>query len=109
MTISESQRRTLDLMAESIGWDWQAIEHTSDDMFGECVAGLTSAQARRLLDAIPHDPQEVAEMDAQSRLIEVEPGVVCDPCSRCGEQCPPSPNDALCWKCAKEVRNAAVA
>lgn len=48
-------------------------------------------------------------MQARPAMLEVEPGVVCDACARCGEQCPPSPNDALCWKCAKELRDAQAA
>ena len=48
MTITESQRRTLGLMAESAGWRWSDVEALSDVMFGTCVAGLTEAQARHL-------------------------------------------------------------
>lgn len=36
-----------------------------------------------------------------STVIELEPGVLCEACAHCGEQCPPSPNDAYCWECAK--------
>ena len=49
MTITENQRRTLDLMAESAGWNWSDVETTAYLMFGESVAGLTEAQANRLM------------------------------------------------------------
>lgn len=52
MTITENQRRTLDLLAESAGWNWADVEQLSMAMFGECVAGLTEAQAVRLQDAV---------------------------------------------------------
>lgn len=52
MTITENQRRTLDLMAESAGWNWADVEHLSQDVFGECVAGLTYEQAFDLQDWI---------------------------------------------------------
>ena len=48
MTITEAQRRTLDLMAESAGWNWADVEALSDAAFGECVAGLTEPQADEL-------------------------------------------------------------
>lgn len=48
MTIRESQRRTLDLMAESAGWNWSDVEALSQEMFGECVAGLSRPQADEL-------------------------------------------------------------
>ena len=48
MTITEDQRRTLDLMAESAGWNWADVEALSQDMFGDCVAGLTEPQADEL-------------------------------------------------------------
>lgn len=78
MNISESQRRTLDLMAENIGWSWRNIEDVSEDMFGECVAGLSSAQARRLLDAIPHGPEDEMLPPPASH------SKYGDPCPRCG-------------------------
>lgn len=49
MTITEPQRRTIDLMAESIGWNWADVEALSRDMTGEPVAGLTHRQAELLL------------------------------------------------------------
>lgn len=53
MTITEKQRRTLDLMAESAGWNWADVEALSQQLFGECVAGLSNWQAVRLQDAMP--------------------------------------------------------
>ncbi len=49
MTISEQQRRTLDLMAESAGWRWADVEQLSQQLCGECVAGLTHRQAEILM------------------------------------------------------------
>ena len=49
MTITESQRRTLDLMAESAGWNWADVEELSQDMFSEQVSGLSHRQAQILL------------------------------------------------------------
>lgn len=55
MTITESQRRTLDLMAESAGWNWADVEALSQEVYGECVAGLSEGQARRLIIAMEYD------------------------------------------------------
>jgi hypothetical protein len=52
MTITENQRRTLDLMAESAGWNWADVEELSYQMFKATVSGLTFGQARRLGDQI---------------------------------------------------------
>lgn len=52
MTITENQRRTLDLMAESAGWNWSDVESVSQHMFEECVSGLSEAQARRLMTEV---------------------------------------------------------
>ena len=52
MTITENQRRTLDLMAESAGWNWADVEECSLLMFGTTVSGLTEAQAKRLMKHI---------------------------------------------------------
>lgn len=52
MTITESQRRTLDLMAESAGWNWSDVEALSQDIFGECVAGLTNKQAEWMMESL---------------------------------------------------------
>ena len=49
MTITENQRRTLDLMAESAGWSWADVEAFAFDIFREPVAGLSEGQARRLI------------------------------------------------------------
>lgn len=49
MTISESQRRTLELMAESAGWHWADVEALAQEMCGECVGGLTRRQAELVL------------------------------------------------------------
>jgi hypothetical protein len=49
MTITEPQRRTIDLMAESIGWNWADVEVLSQQMCGEPVAGLTHRQAELLI------------------------------------------------------------
>ena len=57
MTITENQRRTLDLMAESIGWSWADVEQLSDILFGECVAGLSWEQADKLMRALPHEDE----------------------------------------------------
>ena len=63
MTITEQQRRTLDLMAESIGWSWADVEQLSDILFGECVAGLSWEQADKLMRAMPTSG-EVTDADA---------------------------------------------
>ena len=52
MTITESQRRTLDLMAESAGWSWADVEQLARDMCGEYVSGLTEEQAEHVMDYI---------------------------------------------------------
>lgn len=52
MTITESQRRTLDLMAESAGWSWRDVEEASLAMFDEHVSGLTQGEARKLMAVI---------------------------------------------------------
>ena len=49
MTITESQRRTLDLMAESAGWSWADVEALAQETCGEVVAGLTHRQAEILM------------------------------------------------------------
>lgn len=98
MSITEQQRRTLDLMAESAGWNWADVEQLSQQEFGECVAGLSFTQAHQVMD-------ELRKAGAKAvSPMEIEPGVFCELCVRCGDQCTPSPNDALCWRCAKEVR-----
>ena len=64
MTISESQRRTLDLLAESAGWRWADVEAVSQDLFGEDVAGLNAGQAlqlRQLMAAIATYQAEAGE------------------------------------------------
>lgn len=55
MTITEDQRRTLDLMAESAGWSWADVEALSQEMFGECVAGLKKAEAKQLADELGYE------------------------------------------------------
>jgi hypothetical protein len=50
MTITENQRRTLDLMAESAGWNWHDIEWLANDLFSETVAGLSKRQGDRLIE-----------------------------------------------------------
>jgi len=97
MSITESQRRTLDLMAESAGWSWSDVEALSHQVFRETVAELTFQQAQGLMAYL----RDAVGAKAVSPM-EIEPGVFCELCIRCGEQCTPSPNDALCWKCAKE-------
>lgn len=52
MTITERQRRILDIVADGLGWNWSDVETMAELMFGECVAGLTEYQAARLLDAM---------------------------------------------------------
>lgn len=66
MTISEQQRRTLDLLAESAGWNWADVEALSQQEFGECVAGLTYRQAFDLQDWILATAPWRADDDAQS-------------------------------------------
>jgi hypothetical protein len=52
MTITESQRRTLDLMAESAGWNWADVEALSQEAYSECVAGLSVRQANAMLEEL---------------------------------------------------------
>lgn len=49
MSITESQRRALDVTAEAIGWNWADVEILSELLFSECVAGLTAGKADDLL------------------------------------------------------------
>jgi hypothetical protein len=49
MTITENQRRRLDLMAESAGWNWADVEALSQEMFREVVAGLSMKQAEMVM------------------------------------------------------------
>lgn len=91
MTITEDQRRTLDLMAESAGWNWSDVEAMSDAAFGECVAGLSRRQADELMQHMA-DVESAAEADEQGRHD-------CDreyraDCARCNGV---SPMDAGCW------------
>lgn len=58
MTITENQRRTIDLMAESAGWSWAVVEETSRDLFREDVAGLSNWQAQRLMTVIAKYQEE---------------------------------------------------
>ena len=64
MTITENQRRTLDLMAESAGWNWSDVEAMAWDMFRESVAGLSEAQARRLTSQIEFWTKEADDAGA---------------------------------------------
>jgi hypothetical protein len=59
MTITEKQRRTLDLMADSLGWNWSDVEGLSGDLFAESVAGLTKRQAGQLMVALMDVEDEV--------------------------------------------------
>lgn len=52
MTITESQRRTLDLMAESAGWGWADVEELAQQMYRTTVSGLTKGQANKLMQAL---------------------------------------------------------
>lgn len=52
MTITQDQRRTLDLMAESAGWSWADVEAYAFDLFREPVAGLSASQGDWLIRAI---------------------------------------------------------
>ena len=52
MNISESQRRTIDLMAESIGWNWADVEELAQQMYRTTVSGLTKGQANKLMQAM---------------------------------------------------------
>ena len=73
MTITESQRRTLDLMAESAGWNWSDVEALSQDMFGDCVAGLSNRQAVQLQGALPRHIYQ-----SYDGTIHIEPWEVSD-------------------------------
>ena len=52
MTISESQRRTLDLMAESAGLSWADVEELAQQMYRTTVSGLTKGQANKVMQAL---------------------------------------------------------
>ena len=52
MTITESQRRTLDLMAESAGWSWADVEELAQQMYRTTVSGLTKGQANKVMQVI---------------------------------------------------------
>ncbi len=60
MSISESQRRTLDLMAESAGWNWADVEALSQQLCGEPVSGLTHRQAEMLMGELQWREKEAA-------------------------------------------------
>lgn len=64
MTITENQRRTLDLMAESAGWNWADVEALSQDIFGECVAGLTNKQAEWMMESLRCNGAEADDASA---------------------------------------------
>ena len=53
MTITEQQRRLIDLVAEGAGWSWADVEALSWALFDEVVAGLTERQADELTDWLP--------------------------------------------------------
>ena len=52
MTITENQRRTLDLMAESAGWGWADVEELAHQMYCTTVSGLTKGQANKVMQAL---------------------------------------------------------
>ena len=52
MTITENQRRTLDLMAESAGWGWADVEELAQQMYRTTVSGLTKGQANKVMQAL---------------------------------------------------------
>lgn len=52
MTITENQRRTLDLMAESAGWSWADVEELAQQMYRTTVSGLTKGQANKVMQAL---------------------------------------------------------
>lgn len=81
MTITESQRRTLDLMAESIGWNWADVEQLSHDMTGEPVAGLTHRQAELLLAEMEWAGKERGDVIASPPETHPKYG---EPCPHCG-------------------------
>jgi hypothetical protein len=64
MTITENQRRTLDLMAESAGWTWADVEALSQDLCGEAVSGLTHRQAQILLGELEWAGKEAPDAAA---------------------------------------------
>lgn len=64
MTITEDQRRTLDLMAESAGWNWSDVEAMAFDLFREPVAGLTETEANRLMGEIEFWTKEAIDASA---------------------------------------------
>lgn len=53
MSVTESQRRMLDLAAEEAGWTWADVEALAELEFRDCVAGLSAKDAERLLAMIP--------------------------------------------------------
>jgi len=52
VNISENQRRTLDLMAESAGWSWADVEELAQQMYRTTVSGLTKGQANKVMQAL---------------------------------------------------------
>lgn len=80
MTITENQRRTLDLMAESIGWSWTDVEQLSRAAFEEDVAGLSWRQANDLMGYVPTGERTGGVCDYVAERTE-ENAV---PCTRCG-------------------------
>ena len=91
MTITEDQRRTLDLMAESAGWNWSDVEDFSRAAFDECVAGLSEAQADELMQAMA-DADSMAAVDEEA-MHDCDKEYRID-CARCNGV---SPMDAGCW------------
>ena len=85
MTISESQRRTLDLMAESAGWGWADVEELAYQMYRTTVSGLTKGQANKVMQVIA----EWMEADGDHGggpcdYVERRDILNAQDCSRCG-------------------------
>ncbi len=89
MTITESQRRTLDLMAESAGWGWADVEALAQELCGEVVAGLTHRQAEILMGEL-----EWSKNDAERAVMHDCDREYRADCARCNGV---SPMDAGCW------------
>ena len=83
MTITESQRRTLDLMAESAGWGWADVEALSQEMYHRQVVALKRRQA----DEVMRELAEVlARPDDRARPCDYAARTETNgqPCAKCG-------------------------
>lgn len=89
MSITESQRRTLDLMAESAGWNWADVEALSQQLCGECVAGLTHRQAEIVMAELEWAGKEQGKSVAESKrpcdYVSERTAENAKACERCGD------------------------